>query len=207
MNGFLAGVIGGAVAVAFAKLLPAIAKRLKMLPAWIEGRTGVNIPDSLVNAFDAAIDAGVVAANQVFNRNFWVLVVNLLRKGKSEEAIQAFLEALSKVDWAKPIRDQIPEDVLKIWDEVREDVAITVARAEVKPHLTAAPNDHLAATVAHDQTMRETVRASVVADKAQDFGSHTMASEGMSGSVKKTIEQLIAESKERQARLAKPTAP
>lgn len=200
INGLIAGVVGGAIAVAFAKLLPAIARRLKLLPAWIEGRTGYDLPDSLVKAFDAAIDAGVVAANSTFNRNFWRTVVNLLRKGKSEEAIQAFLEALSSVDWAKPIADQIPAEWRNEWNTVREDVAITVARAEVAPHIAVTGNSTLAETVAHDQTMRQTVRASVVADKHVYTGERCAAEDA--AETKRTIQQLIEESKMRQAKLA-----
>lgn len=199
-NGLIAGAVGGAIAVAFAKLLPAIARRLKLLPSWIEGRTGYDIPDSLVKAFDAAIDAGVVAANATFNRNFWRTVVNLLRKGKSEEAIQAFLEALASVDWTKPISDQIPAEWRSTWNEIREDVAITVARAEVAPHVAITGNQQLAATVAHDQTMRETVRASVVADKHVYTGERCGAEDA--AATKRTIAELIEESKMRQAKLA-----
>jgi hypothetical protein len=199
-NGLIAGVVGGAIAVAFAKLLPAVARRLKLLPAWIEGRTGYDIPDSLVKAFDAAIDAGVVAANSTFNRNFWRTVVNLLRKGKSEDAIQAFLEALASVDWTKPIADQIPAEWRSEWNTIREDVAITVARAEVAPHIAVTGNAQLAATVAHDETMRETVRASVVADKHVYTGERCGAQDA--AETKRTIEDLIAESKLRQAKLA-----
>ena len=203
MNGLIAGVVGGAIAVAVAKLLPAIARRLKLLPGWIEGRTGADIPDSLVHAFDDAIDAGVTAASRVFNRNFWVLVVNLLRKGKSEEAIQAFLEAISKVDWSKPLRDQIPEEWRGLWNEIREDVAIHVARAEITPHITVAPNPSVASTVANDQAMRETVRASVIADKAQSCDPVDFSTPDDHAEAKKTIDQLIEESKARQAKLAK----
>lgn len=198
MNGVIAGMIGGAIAVAFAKLLPALARRLKLLPGWFEQRTGWDIPDSLVHAFDDAIDAGVIAANSVFNRSFWVTVVNLLRKGKDEEAIQAFLEALAKVDWGKPVRDQIPAEWLKMWDEVREDVAVHVARSEVAPHVAITGNARLAEVAANDQAMRETVRASVVAAKTYP----TTIQESEAVETKRTIEQLIAESKARQAKLS-----
>jgi hypothetical protein len=199
MNGFVAGLLGGAIAVAMAKLLMVIGAKLKLLPEWVEGRTGWHFSPEFHAAWDAAIDVGVQAANAFRTKAFWTLVVKLLRQNKSEDAIQMLLEAAKDAIKAGVSSLKLPEDLMIFWNEVRKDFGRTVAKADLEPHVQLTPSMKMPS----DETMDKALEAAVVVDKVTN--APAPLSDAEASDLKSHLEQLIAESKARQAKLtAKP---
>lgn len=196
--GLLSGAIGAAIVRFWAKNKGKAIEAVSGTFDKIEARTGFDIPDRIEDAVQVAVKSAVdVLDTQFSNPRFWRDIIKLATGRAPELAVDKFLEAFKKVDWADSLAAQVPAEYLELFNWARERLAVKMAESAV---VAAMPVTEKLPALPSEEKMVAAVRASVAASRYDNVETDEVMEE-VNRAAETTIEKLIRESKERKAKL------
>lgn len=197
--GAAAGIIGGVIVAFWGKKKQQITDAIAGVTDKIEARTGIDIPDSWEERYAEIVKTAVDLIDASFsNKKFWRDIIKIAVSKKPDLAVDKFLEAFSKIDWAESLAAQIPEEFLELFNWAKEQIATKNVKAAVR--LSQMPP---AIAEKSDEEVAKDIRAAVVIHRTEQIGNNPIAevSETHKNVTEKTLEDLIKESQERQVKL------
>lgn len=206
LMGLALGSVGGWLAKQWRRRKEGLSQALTSVDDAIETRLGIDIPDPWQQFYDNLVIKTVLAVDKyAADPAFWRQAIRFF-EGKPDggKIVDKFMEVLKDADWAKPIEDQIPENLKPLYNEFKQYFAAKIVTAKidiirpetspgtvkVQPPVFARSPDRVVADVKNAVVVAKIEKRTISAEESND--------------PKLLFERLARESAERQKNLSAP---
>lgn len=183
------------------------------VPDAIEKALNVDIPDQFEHVFDNAMKTAIDAVDQsLSNGAFWRNIARKVKNNKGDEALEQFLDVFKNVDVTKSIEGQIPAEYKEMWElfnTTRTEMAAEGIKNYLKSrYLPVLGEEKTAKIIPPDHVIETAIKSRVLANKVLNSVPVTLSpavvvenvekeAEKKVVEVKKTMEQVLMETRER----------